>query len=429
MTSNNPIITQMIANSTRRTSATQRRGSTGLGGRLSTVDVHMSAVEGEALKKIGLRGEALLLKINDLDQNFELDFVVQCHWSEEPSPSDSAFSKMKKLVEAPAWVPDIKFYNTVGPPEVMMDPFYYRCGNNYVCQLNWKLVISETLELGNFPFDRQSLYTSVFSTNSTISEYDNKVGLLPEEEDDPPDYSIVGMYHYGECFLTVGAATQSRVRYQFIVLCFATQILFDVAVHVVFLCYLIHIDAFKMDKIQAEFYPGTSRFNFQILLTRNPFFYLFNIVLVNFAIVLISLSVVAIDVTDYASRLGILITSVLTAVAFKFVTGSWVPNVSYLTLLDKYIIFAFVVLSVVVFESFVVALFPDDAYHAATVLDDVIMAIIATVWVLLHVLIAVGARTGWFYIPWERVLEDDNAQSQWVYVKTGEGTKEADKDS
>ena len=105
--------------------------------------------------------------------------------------------------------------------------------------------------------------------------------------------------------------------------------------------------------------------------------------------------------------------------AFKFVTGSWVPNVSYLTLLDKYIIFTFVVLSVVVLESFIVALFPNNAYNAGMVLDDIMMAIIATIWVALHVGIWIGAQYNLFYIDWNKVLEDDNSQSQYVYVKSG----------
>jgi hypothetical protein len=49
------------------------------------------------------------------------------------------------------------------------------------------------------------------------------------------------------------------------------------------------------------------------------------------------------------------LTLVLTAVAFKFVVSQNLPNISYLTLLDKYVLTSFVMLFIVVVENAVVA--------------------------------------------------------------------------
>lgn len=52
-----------------------------------------------------------------------------------------------------------------------------------------------------------------------------------------------------------------------------------------------------------------------------------------------------------ADRLGLSLTLVLTAVAFKFVISADLPKISYLTLLDKYVLGCFVFLALVVLEN------------------------------------------------------------------------------
>ena len=47
---------------------------------------------------------------------------------------------------------------------------------------------------------------------------------------------------------------------------------------------------------------------------------------------------------EVSSRYDVLITLLLTVIAFQFVVTSYLPNISYLTLLDKYILFCFVFL-------------------------------------------------------------------------------------
>lgn len=158
-----------------------------------TDEVDMPKIKVGALFKIGL------LKVNDITQTFEADFVVMFQWESGASEDDHKFPVMKRISVQPSWIPDLKFYNTDGSPEFMMDPIYYRMRNLYICEMNWKLVICESLELHNFPFDRQALKINMFVTNCVISEWDNDLCNTPDTEpDSPPEPFCIGTYSNGK---------------------------------------------------------------------------------------------------------------------------------------------------------------------------------------------------------------------------------------
>ena len=79
---------------------------------------------------------------------------------------------------------------------------------------------------------------------------------------------------------------------------------------------------------------------------RNWGFYTHNIMSVMLAICLVSNVVFAIPPEDLADRLSVVLTSLLTAVAFKLVVEENIPKLSYSTLLDKYLNGLFAVLVV-----------------------------------------------------------------------------------
>ena len=83
----------------------------------------------------------------------------------------------------------------------------------------------------------------------------------------------------------------------------------------------------------------------EIELTRVPMYYLCNIVLVVFVLVLVSFCVVGVPFEDLADRMSITMTLMLTVVAFKFVIAGMVPPTPYLTFMDKYVLSAFVSIS------------------------------------------------------------------------------------
>jgi hypothetical protein len=71
--------------------------------------------------------------------------------------------------------------------------------------------------------------------------------------------------------------------------------------------------------------------------SRRSFFVLFNVAMPMGALSLISASTFVIDYSETGAQLEISLTVLLTAIAFKFVIAAYLPQISYLTLIDKYL--------------------------------------------------------------------------------------------
>ena len=78
------------------------------------------------------------------------------------------------------------------------------------------------------------------------------------------------------------------------------------------------------------------KFGFQ--LKRKTGFYLWNIIFIHFLMCLASFSTFSLDQDNIGDKLNVSFMTLLTVIAFKFATTQLLPQVSYLTLLDKYII-------------------------------------------------------------------------------------------
>ena len=94
---------------------------------------------------------------------------------------------------------------------------------------------------------------------------------------------------------------------------------------------------------------------------RRPHYYYGNIVFPNFLIGLGCGGAFIVPSTDLADRLGVLITLMLAAVAFRFVVSTMLPRVTYLTIMDKYLLLSFIMIVILIGENTIVAvqgLFP-----------------------------------------------------------------------
>jgi len=87
-------------------------------------------------------------------------------------------------------------------------------------------------------------------------------------------------------------------------------------------------------------------FELTIQASRDPVFYLYNYVSVFYIIVLLNAGSVAISVTEIGDRLSFSSSLLLTAVAFKFVLAETLPKVGYQTVMDRYVIMAFLFIAV-----------------------------------------------------------------------------------
>lgn len=80
---------------------------------------------------------------------------------------------------------------------------------------------------------------------------------------------------------------------------------------------------------------------------RSCSFYVYNFVLPIFLMVLLSFVSFVMDCSSLSDRLQVNLTLILTLVAFKYATSQYIPQTSYLTYLDKYIIVSFLYLTLV----------------------------------------------------------------------------------
>jgi hypothetical protein len=221
-----------------------------------------------------------------------------------------------------------------------------------------------------FPFDRQLLNVNGFSINSEFANFNPDLGIPPCVFED----------HVHTC-IRLKAPKDSWL---------AEEVSLKVSIE-----------------------GSDSEMGIQMKLTRRPEFYLFNIMLINFLIVTISLSVYTIDAQDFATRVGILETNLLTAVAFKFVINSYVPSVPYLTLLDKYMILTFMIMFTTVVVSFIMSLIDADA---ADLWNSYFTYAAFGLWVFVHVVIVVAHMFGLLTPSWKYVESHQDESDNDAYT-------------
>jgi len=149
---------------------------------LSSVEVEMNAVErAEAefdLKRVGIKSQNGLTKINDVDQTFTMDYAIFVYWIEGPAtPGQNEPAEIKKLTERPNWIPEFNFYNAAICENT--EESYYRADNIFYGFRNWTVTINEAFEIHRFPFDRQLLKITLYSTNCKLCSWDESVRLHP----------------------------------------------------------------------------------------------------------------------------------------------------------------------------------------------------------------------------------------------------------
>ena len=108
-------------------------------------------------------------------------------------------------------------------------------------------------------------------------------------------------------------------------------------------------------------------------------YYSWNVFLPTFMLTLMSVATFAVPAGDVADRLGVILTLVLTSVAFKFIVAQSLPKIPYNTCLDWYVLISFVILSAIVTNCAAVGLLVASDEKAALAVDR------AAVWAFLVV--------------------------------------------
>ena len=266
--------------------------------------------------------------IDTVTQQFDCHFFIRAMW---------------KAAEQSEWQPNIVFMNAASPVEFSEVEFGicpWRKGPAGETIMQWRAdcrgSFREGFELEHFPFDVQPLTITV-SCNRPSSE----VELLED------------------CY----TGTKSILRNQFTVM---TD--FDLSGPV-------------MQSRTDEDLKKYPLLHVYFIGQRRAAYYMWNIALPNFLLSALVFTSFAIAPEDLADRLSVTLTLVLTSVAFKYMVAQELPRISYLTLLDKYILLSFAFLALVGGQNTLAAVIVEER------IVDISRYVIEAIFVLIHVLL------------------------------------------
>ena len=94
-----------------------------------------------------------------------------------------------------------------------------------------------------------------------------------------------------------------------------------------------------------------------VLVSRLHNYYVYNVMVPMTVITCIGISTITVPICQVSRRLSVNLTLLLTSIAYKFIVSQDLPNVAYLTFLDKYVLFCLGTLVLYILENVIVAMF------------------------------------------------------------------------
>ncbi|XP_072021155.1 acetylcholine receptor subunit alpha-type acr-7-like [Amphiura filiformis] len=122
---------------------------------------------------------------------------------------------------------------------------------------------------------------------------------------------------------------------------------------------------------------------------RKSAYYLWNVALIVLLIVVLSFTSFAVSPDEPANRLGVTLTLLLTAVAFKFVVSQSLPTISYLTILDKYVLLGLVIQCLMVGQNALASIFSSE--QDAALFDHISLRVFAVIIIFAQIVFIIVA--------------------------------------
>ena len=132
-----------------------------------------------------------------------------------------------------------------------------------------------------------------------------------------------------------------------------------------------------------------SSYSFEFHIRRKYSYFLTNIVFMMFLISLLSFTTFFLSPDALGDRLGVILTLLLTAVTFKFVVSQSLPPVSYLTVLDWYVLSSVIFVFSVAVENSIIARITEKRYQLA--FDNASWAVSVCIFTVMHICFSVKA--------------------------------------
>jgi len=304
-----------------------------------------------------------MFNIGDVDTvsgTFAAHFYLTATWSDpklkvkdlENLNAEEQASHIQKSFD-----PKIMFMNTSGVPEIDFKPFRWEGWKRHrdkevacSCEMGVRSSFREQFELQNFPLDAQPLNIVISSDNrdDIVTLYGNKKDSLVRKE-----FMVLHEYEMSDMmFKRARTITKARTTT-------------------------------KSEWGYPLLYTG-------VIVTRNYGHYIWNIFIPIFLITIMSVTSFAVPVDLVAERCGLILTLVLTSVAFKFVVGQDLPKISYNTFLDWYILISFIVLAVIAFGVSFAGILEEHTSTNAAIWDKIVLISSGSVFVIWHIVTIVS---------------------------------------
>lgn len=205
---------------------------------------------------------------------------------------EAALDRVKEM-----WRPDLQFANESSAAEVKRAVLSIHPDGTVDFDREFQVTLRSELDLHSFPFDRQVLQLELESFAYNAKE----VRLVPEQ--------------------VVLGRNVALAQWQPGELSWST--------------------AMVQDRLEAEDYH---RLTISLEMTRNPGFYIWQVFVPLFFLIMIASTVFFLPAEDLADRINVIVTSLLTVVALSYAVHADLPKIAYLTAIDRLFIVAFVFL-------------------------------------------------------------------------------------
>jgi hypothetical protein len=293
-----------------------------------------AAQSGQVPPAPGMREASLSFFINSMRnvdsvaESFEADYYLLARW-DEPSvrTADTDWSKV--------WNPKIDSVNAVNPGKQWEEFRLVRPGRISV-EGRYASTYNAPMDLRKFPFDRQVLPIVIESS----------------------------VYRRHELGFLYEARARQPIR-------LAADKPFVVARNVA-LSEDIRLPEWTIEQVQVRertnryIYDNNSewsQFRIELVMSRNYGFYVWRVFSIQILIVALSFLVFLHAADHFGERMSFSLTLFLASVAFSFVTAGLIPRISYLTLLDVFMLGSYAAIFLTVIENAIVSLF---AHHGRT---------------------------------------------------------------
>ncbi len=262
-----------------------------------------------------------LWAIDSANESFGADFLLQFTWQD----SSLVGRPGQDLEWSRIWTPRVESVNSRDMTKQSTDYYYLmRRGKGYTYN-RYHGTFDAPMDLHRFPFDEQTLTIQLESSDYARSEF--RFGYQRTASDTVHDLEKAAVVPalqevMGEAMrIPDWTVKQARI-----------------------------LEIPKRYTMLEDVY---SRLELQIVIARKPWFFVWKVFGIMFSMVLMSWFVFFMDPAELGKRLTITVTLFLASVAFAVFMTSLTPRVPYLTLLDYYILMAYLMLVLASAESVV----------------------------------------------------------------------------